>query len=174
MKKFAIFLMDNTRGCLFVSLFAFLGICVGRFTTPYLWLYWTQYQLQRNIEKWDRVHPALYQVSIYTDHYYGDRNGCHGSNEERLVTIKDGIVDASTAPAGCRELFEYSTIENTFSNIKDLLHHTNPHLADWTIEYDPKYGFITNFYYSSSKGFFSNEHTEKFLSYDDFLALSGP
>jgi hypothetical protein len=157
------FFIISDRRFAFIIFGVIVGVCLSELIFPFAKLYWAQYQLQRAIEKWDTNHPAVYQVRIYTDHFYEDKYGCHANTDEHLVTIRNGIVDASKAPSECKALFEQSSIENTFSQIKILLDSMNPYLT--------QYGFVTYFYYSSADTLFSSKFTDRHLNYEDFQVI---
>lgn len=114
-------------------------------------------------ELWDVNKPHRYQVRIGSLQFLED-----GVPQEcirdTIVVFQDGVAVEGENFKLCEETYATVSIERIFEQIAQELSATNMFTANWELEFDPHYGYVSRFYVQChSSGLISEQDCLKIL-----------
>ncbi len=94
---------------------------------------------------WDGNKPHRYQVRIGSLQFLEDGVPQECIRDTMVVFQNGAVVDGENFEL-CKETYATVSIERIFEQIAQELSATNVFTADWELEFDPHYGYVSRFY----------------------------
>jgi hypothetical protein len=123
-----------------------LGETPGGCIVEYVHFLSLRQELSAARERWDANKPHRYQVRIRSNKFFSDDVSWDCYSRDPLVVFQDGEAIDGDNWELCKETYTTVSVDRIFEQIDQELSETNMLIANWKLEFDTHYGYVSRSY----------------------------